>query len=219
MQTGAVGARPRAGAPRFRPGGNAYSQVARGSASLRLVAALAPEGGRCFAGVHHHRAEPAATPPAQSDELGGQLPDRHGAGRDGAVGLGAKLGLGQRWSPTPLFHRRPLFQDVRGRISPRVLWRRPRRQPQRREDGEGQGNCGKRDDGSPVHGASPADSPLEPFGPFRLAVVREVYISRNSPGLRSRGMGRIHFARRFLRRSVPASSVAPPMGLASRILR
>ena len=65
------------------------------TAALRRVAAFAFELGRRLAGLHHHRDKLAAAA-ALPHQLGRQLHDRLGCRRQGLVGLGPQLRLGQR---------------------------------------------------------------------------------------------------------------------------
>jgi hypothetical protein len=90
----------------------------RGSAfSGRPVAYLALELGRRLPGLHHHRAElPAAA--ALSHDLGRQLFDGLGGRCDGLSAEGSKLGLGERWSSTPLLHRGPATNARRASSRP-----------------------------------------------------------------------------------------------------
>ncbi len=71
-----------------------------------LVAALALELGRRLAGLHHRRAELTAAT-TLSHELRRQLHNGSSSCCHGLIALGSELGLGKRWSPTPLFHGGP----------------------------------------------------------------------------------------------------------------
>ena len=94
----------RAPSLRSGPGMTAEKTETRLAASSGLVAALALERGRRCAGLHHHRAR-LTTATALTHELRRQLHDRSGRRCHGLIALGSQLGLGERWSSTPLFHR------------------------------------------------------------------------------------------------------------------
>src|SRR5712691_3947722 len=77
-----------------------------------LVAALALELGRRLAGLHHNRAGLTAAT-ALTHEFCRQLHDGSGRRCHGLIALGSELGLGERWSSTPLFHSAAIIPDVR----------------------------------------------------------------------------------------------------------